>query len=303
MEPCVLFVDDEQSVLSAIRRMLMDEPYEQLFAASGEEALRLLNENIVHVIISDMRMPIMDGVAFLEKSRDLQPNAIRIILSGQSDMLSVMQAINRGAIWQYIAKPWNDDDMKLTIRNALDLYRVHADRLRLIDELEQKNNELEQLNNELEERVRRRTRLIEAQKQLLQRMIDGMDLDDFTDSACKTINRLAHDTDVVLYHTIGSKSIVTTGPQVGEQVMKKIEKVFSSRQSDNNDKTIITPIIHSSSVLGCIAFLNVEQPETVFLDEILNSMIPVLSLALNQFNMINDAPNIARSLDDIIDQL
>ena len=303
MEQCVLFVDDEQSVLSSIRRMLMDESYEQLFATSGEEALGLLKENTVQVIISDMRMPIMDGVAFLERSRELQPNAIRIILSGQSDMLSVMQAINRGGIWQYIAKPWNDDDMKLAIRNAFDLYQTHADRLRLIDELEQKNSELEQLNNELEERVRQRTRLIETQKQLLQRMIDGMDLKDFTDATCKIISELAHGTDVALYHTIGSKSIVTSGLQVDNAMMEQIEKVLSDQKTDNIGETVITPIIHASSVLGCIAFLNVKEHETAFLDEIINSMIPVLSLALSQFKLINDAPDIAKSLDDIIDQL
>ncbi|MBN1307775.1 MAG: response regulator, partial [Chitinispirillaceae bacterium] len=92
MEQKILFVDDEQNVLTAIRRMLFDEHYEQLYASSGEEALMLITRQPVDVIISDMRMPVMDGVAFLEKSREILPDAVRIILSGQSDMFSVMQA-------------------------------------------------------------------------------------------------------------------------------------------------------------------------------------------------------------------
>lgn len=303
MEQCVLFVDDEQSVLSSIKRMLMDETYEQLFASGGEEALTLLEDNDVSVIISDMRMPIMDGVAFLEKSRDLRPHAIRLILSGQSDMYSVMQAINRGGIWQYISKPWNDDDMKLTIRNALELYEAQVERLRLIDALEQKNSELEQFNNELEKRVLQRTSLIEAQKQLMHRMIDGMDLDDFVKSASTLISELARGTDVVIFHAIGRASMASSGTGIDDALRKRIEDAFNNREEIRNDELIIMPINHSSTTLGCIVFPHPEDGDSDFLDEVLNSMIPILSLALSQFKMIQDAPDIAKSLDDIIDQL
>jgi YesN/AraC family two-component response regulator len=303
MEQCVLFVDDEQSVLSSIRRMLLDEPYEQLFASGGEEALKRLEDNQVSVIISDMRMPIMDGVAFLEKSRELRPHAIRIILSGQSDMYAVKQAINRGGIWQYISKPWNDDDMKLMIKNALDLYEAQVERLRLIDELERKNSELEQLNNELEERVLQRTRLIETQKQLMQRMIDGMDLDDFVKSACTYISELAQGIGVALFYAIGQTSMTSSGTDIDDALRKRIEDAFKNRKEIRSGELLIIPINHSSTTLGCIVFPHIEESEKDCIDDVLNSMIPILSLALSQFKTIQDAPDIAKSLDDIIDQL
>ena len=139
MEDSVLFVDDEQNILSALKRLLLDETYELHFASSGEEALAFLETTKVKVIISDMRMPGMDGVTFLEKARMLVSDSIRIILSGQADMISVMNAVNRGGIWRFISKPWNEDDIKCTIRNALELHSVHAERERLLVELKEKN--------------------------------------------------------------------------------------------------------------------------------------------------------------------
>jgi len=303
MEERVLFVDDEQNVLSSIKRMLFDEEYEQYFASGGEEALALLKETPVSVIISDMRMPFMDGVTFLEKSRDIAPDAIRIILSGQAELVSVMQAINRGGLWRFISKPWNDNDLKCTIRNALDLFSVQQERVRLLIELEIKNKELQTLNHELERRVEQRTRLIEAQKQLLQQMIDGMDLQSFVNTSCTIITGLVDSEQVALLHSVGAQSIIH-GKDAPTESQKEalVEAILSGKESQMNGYLVL-PISYASATLGAIGVHYQTDAAYNKNREILTSMIPVVALVLGQFKMISDAPGMVHDLDDIIDKL
>jgi YesN/AraC family two-component response regulator len=303
MEDRVLFVDDEQNVLSSIKRMLFDESYEQYFASGGEEALALLADTPVSVIISDMRMPIMDGVQFLEKSRKIVPDAIRIILSGQAELVSVMQAINRGGLWRFISKPWNDNDLKCTIKNALDLYRVQEERKALLVELEIKNRELLTLNEELERRVAQRTMLIEAQKQLLQQMVDGMDLFAFANASCSILTRLTGSNQVALLHGIGSQSIVSSGNAPTLSQKEQLVKVMNSSAEADESLYLTFPVIHASNAIGAVGVQYHDTKLQQQTREILTSMTPVISLALGQFKMIADAPGLINDLDDMIDKL
>jgi diguanylate cyclase (GGDEF)-like protein/PAS domain S-box-containing protein len=117
-QPTLLLVDDEPSILSALRRLFRREGYRVLTAGSGPEALELLAINPVQVIISDQRMPGMSGVELLSKVKDLYPQTIRIVLSGYSELSAVTDAINRGAIWKYLNKPWEDAPLLQEVRNA-----------------------------------------------------------------------------------------------------------------------------------------------------------------------------------------
>lgn len=114
----LLLVDDEQNVLNALRRLLRREGYRILTASSGTEALELLALHPVQVIVSDQRMPGMSGVEFLSKVKDLYPETVRMSLSGYSEISTVTDAINKGAIWKYITKPWDDEMLLQEIRTA-----------------------------------------------------------------------------------------------------------------------------------------------------------------------------------------
>jgi len=119
----VLFVDDEERLLSSLKRGLIDEPYKCLFANSGLEALELLSKNKVHVIVSDMRMPEMNGLELLRKVREKYPDIIRIVLSGYTQISTLLLAINEGHIFKYITKPWKlEEEFKPQIRAALEYY-------------------------------------------------------------------------------------------------------------------------------------------------------------------------------------
>lgn len=119
----VLFVDDESRVLTSLQRSLLDEPYEKLFAENGLRALETLEANEVHVLVTDMRMPGMSGLELLRKVKEKYPRIVRLVLSGFSQMTTVMAAINEGEIYQYLTKPWRlEEDFKPAIREALEFY-------------------------------------------------------------------------------------------------------------------------------------------------------------------------------------
>lgn len=117
----LLLVDDEPNILNALTRVLRREGYNILSAESGEAALELLATHDVQVIVSDQRMPGMSGIELLSRARELYPDTRRIILSGYSDISTLTDAINRGAVWKYIAKPWEDEALRAEIRRAFEM--------------------------------------------------------------------------------------------------------------------------------------------------------------------------------------
>jgi len=145
MDP-ILIVDDEKDNLEALHRLIRRD-YEVVTMASPVEALKAIQKREFHVIISDQRMPEMTGVDLLEKSKTISPRSVRILLTGYTDLDSVIDAINRGSIYRYVSKPWDPEDLKLTLRQANEAYRLRK-------EVEEKRNELElshqQLHNAFE---------------------------------------------------------------------------------------------------------------------------------------------------------
>ena len=117
--PTVLLVDDDPGILRALERALVPLGYRLLRAQGGAEALDLLAGTEADVVISDMRMPGMDGAELLEAVRERQPNAVRMILTGYADLKSAMTSINRAEIYRFLTKPWDNNDLMLTVRNAV----------------------------------------------------------------------------------------------------------------------------------------------------------------------------------------
>jgi len=114
----LLLVDDEPNILHSLSRLLRREGYTTLTAASPQEAFEVLAKHPVQVVISDQRMPEMSGTEFLSRVRQLYPNTIRLVLTGYTDLESVTDAINRGAIYKFLTKPWDDDQLREQIREA-----------------------------------------------------------------------------------------------------------------------------------------------------------------------------------------
>lgn len=139
----ILFVDDEEDILKALKRSLRSEPYEQYYVQSAEEALELMAHHSIHVLVSDMRMTPMSGTELLEKVASRYPEIIRMVISGWADADSILDAVNKGHIYRYIVKPWDSRELKITLRQALEMYRLQAERKEMIQRLNDQNFQLE----------------------------------------------------------------------------------------------------------------------------------------------------------------
>jgi response regulator RpfG family c-di-GMP phosphodiesterase len=138
----ILYVDDEENNLISFKATFRLK-YKVFTAISGNDAINILENNLIHVIITDQRMPNMTGVEFLEKIIDRFPDPIRILLTGFTDMNAVVDAINKGKIFHYLTKPWNEEELDKTIERAYDIYMEK-------EKIKQMNEKLEISNSQLE---------------------------------------------------------------------------------------------------------------------------------------------------------
>lgn len=127
----LLFVDDEESVLAAMKRIFMEENYEIITANTAEKALAIMEREQVNLLLSDHRMPGMNGGELLKIVRERWPETIRIMLTGHADVNSIMGAVKDGAVYKFITKPWNDEDLRLTVSLALQQYVLLHENRRL----------------------------------------------------------------------------------------------------------------------------------------------------------------------------
>lgn len=153
----ILCIDDEPNILAALVRVFRPQGYAMATALSGDEALAMLEREPVDVVISDMRMPGMDGTAVLEQVRARWPQTVRLLLTGHSDIDATIGAINRGEIHRYIGKPWDEGELLLIVRQALERKSLEHHKRRLEALARKQNGELKALNATLEQKVAQRT--------------------------------------------------------------------------------------------------------------------------------------------------
>lgn len=129
----ILLVDDEQNILSTLSRLLRADDREIITAGDAHEALgKLKNNNGADLVISDNKLPNISGLDFLVKVKQLYPDTIRILITGYPDLESAIKAINNGQVYRFITKPWENEELKLTVRQALDYYDVLRDNRALL---------------------------------------------------------------------------------------------------------------------------------------------------------------------------
>ena len=148
-EITILFVDDESFILSSINRFLRKETYNKLFAKNGLEALELIRQNNVSIVVSDLRMPEMNGLELISAVKKQNPDILRLILSGSQDIDPIIESINTGEVFRFIPKPVDPPAFKEILNDAIDYYCLRTEREKLFNELSIKNEELTTANNEL----------------------------------------------------------------------------------------------------------------------------------------------------------
>ncbi|MCP3932482.1 MAG: diguanylate cyclase, partial [Bacteroidetes bacterium] len=140
----ILFIDDEIFTLHALERLLKKEPYEKYFSESGAEALKVIENTPIHIVVSDMKMPEMDGLTLLRIIKEQYPDIIRMVLSAYTQTARLLPCINTGEIFRFITKPLEKKELKTAIHDALELFLIRQDKVELVRSLQQKNEELQE---------------------------------------------------------------------------------------------------------------------------------------------------------------
>ena len=141
----VLFVDDEPGVLKALARVIPDEPYEVRTCEDPERALEEIMQNAPTVVVADFYMPKMNGPALLKKVRALDEAIVRMVLTGKPDVTAVLDAVKQGSIYRFLLKPWDEDELKMSLLQALDHHRLLRERDTLLASLQRHRQTAENL--------------------------------------------------------------------------------------------------------------------------------------------------------------
>ena len=157
----LLIVDDNQNIIKSIIRQLRNEEYEIQWANTGEEGLSIIEQYDVGVVISDFKMPGINGVDFLKRVKKINSNIVRILLTAYASMENAQNAINRVQIFKYLSKPWVREEMIQTVKKAFEHYNLLIANERMQQEIKEKNTQLARINKNLENIVRERTSLLE----------------------------------------------------------------------------------------------------------------------------------------------
>jgi DNA-binding NtrC family response regulator len=167
----VLFVDDEDNILISIKRGLMDEEFGQFYTNNGYDALKIMEENEIAVLVTDMKMPEMSGLELIRITNEKFPETVKMILSGYAQVSNLLAAINSGQIFRYIVKPWKmESEFIPAIKQALKYYNLRKQKKLLLEQLKIRNAELQ----EKMEEEKRLKEIIEAQLKKREKALDSI---------------------------------------------------------------------------------------------------------------------------------
>lgn len=300
MKHKVLFVDDDKSILLSLKNDLTNHDYEIILTNSGDEALEVLEKEKVSVVVSDVLMPGMNGVEFLEKSIPLNPNSIRIVLSGNSELDLITDSINKGHIWQYIPKPWHKLKLRTTIKNAIDIFETKENEKRLVNELQEKNELLQNLNVNLENIVSQRTWLIRKRSELLNSLLEGCVTEEVIKNTCEVISKILNGKPVYVDSKLLSQGLSTNSKNVIPDQLMEISKKCEKNKESYISKNGIGLVLHNlDTYLGTLLYFWEENIDKKIDD--VEDFVYVITFALSQKKVLESTPEIIQTINSIIE--
>jgi class 3 adenylate cyclase/CheY-like chemotaxis protein len=221
----ILYVDDEENNLQSFKAA-MRRHYNIFTAISGNEGMEIFKQNDIHVIVTDQRMPNMTGVQFLQRLPE-EPDNTRIILTGFSDMDAIIDAINTGQVYRYITKPWDKDELKMTLDNAIESVKLRRDNKHLISELKENNEQLEAKVKERTKEIELKTQQVETEKAVAEKLLLNILPEEIADELKKFGRSYArrHEEVSVLFADI--KGFTTIAANMSpDELVSQLDEVF-----------------------------------------------------------------------------
>ena len=263
----ILIVDDEGNILKTLERLMEDEGYRIFFADSGFKGLEIIKHEDIHLVISDQKMPGMDGIKFLYEVKKISPDTIRIMLTGFADVNIAIQAINEGEVYRFITKPWNNVELLSTVKQGIEYYDLKMELGRLNKRIQSQNIELKEWNFKLEQKVADQTKhirdlFLDAIKSLVfaleakDKYTEGhaRRATEYAAYICKKMSLLKEYTEDIilgsLLHDIGKIGIT-------ESILNKKKKLTKAEYDHIQThvligERILTPIIKNETVLKIV---------------------------------------------------
>lgn len=254
--PTLLCIDDEVNVLRALKRLLRSAPFKVLTATNSTEAFAIMEKEVIQVVIADQRMPEMNGTALLQKIKDKYPSTVRVILSGYSDVSAILETINRGEVYRFIGKPWDDQELKTTINQCFEHYALINQNVQLLRQLQQQNQTLEELNQHLQDTIQQRTQTLA----LTQNILEGLPLPLLCISAEEIVVKANISALECLQKTALGEKI---DGLFSSQVEQQLKRLLIGTITDNttifcekiNHLLQIIPLKHNNNIQGCLLII------------------------------------------------
>ena len=338
----LLFVDDEPNILSSLKRLFQNESYEIYTASDGYEALKLMSEHTFSLILSDYRMPKLNGIEFLNMAKEISPDTMRIMLTGFADIDIVISAVNKGKVYKFIAKPWDGENLKVQVTRAIEHYELVQERKVLLEKIKIQNEQLKYVNESLEEQVIERTKeLGEAYKELemkvkelwardkiLQFLLSVHDLEETLDLIIEEIMEIERFDKIAIYVTDKEKEAMV--PQA-VYALRNNEKIKINKDEidlpvlpipnktagggktlDNeayahkiNEYSYFIPILKDGICLGAIFIENAESKDKMDENdlEIMTGFSSLAALAINDYFVTSSLPDMQHEIDEMLKEL
>lgn len=255
----LLIVDDEVGVLRSLKRLLRKENYQIVTATGGAEGLALLEKHTVQVVLSDQRMPEMMGTAFLRQVKERYPDTVRVMLSGYAEVHSILDSINQGEIYRFLPKPWNEEELKVTLRQCFERYDLMRQNRELVGQVQQQNETLRSLNQTLEQLVEQRTQSLQFAQEIVEKLpypVLGISQEGFAALANEAAWRFFAST----AFSLGADLDVFLPPEVVEAVEQGLRDALPGDLTLSvNGHTVrsqIIPLGESPTVRGCMLLID-----------------------------------------------
>jgi len=331
----ILFVDDEEIVRQSLQRALFNTDYDITTANNGYEGLELVKEHEFAIVVSDFRMPELDGVEFLRLVSDISPDSTRILLTGYANMDVVIKAINEGHVYKFIEKPWKDEDLPIEIQKGLEYYEMRKKIQKQNRQLKEWKEKLEEMLDEKTKEIQKKNEILnqknrelEARDRILEFILDPQPLEDSLKFIITEIMDIIPINSMIVYmksddnsfkprfgltiqknrkSILSSKKLEKYPPLPNIEINRKNEKLTEKLSESNriNDYSFVIPVVKQHDLLGFLLLDNTEI-QSAFDDASLKTVsgfISLIAIVINDHIVTSSSVNLNAAVKSILQEL